>query len=162
MPMLRAALPGGHEQETPTLADWAAFGDGPAPGERAPEVTFATASGVYARMGDVLRGTKHVLLMFDGAASTAEGYDTLSKIAARVLERFGDVVVPHVVVPTAEKPAALSFTGSVIFDADGAAHKRYGARSECLYLVRPDGYVAYREQPARLAPLEKYLETLFR
>ncbi len=45
----------------------------------------------------------------------------------------------------------------MIHDPHGAAHRRYGAGSECLFLVRPDGYVGYRSQPALLDPLMEYL-----
>jgi len=49
----------------------------------------------------------------------------------------------------------------VLLDADGPVHERYGARSECLYLVRPDGYVGYRCQPADPDQLIAYLERIF-
>jgi hypothetical protein len=147
--------------EAPGLADWAAFGDGPAPGERAPEGYFAEESSAPSRMGEVFRGTKHTLLLFDGAAATEAGYANLTNIASRTRDRYGDVIDAHVLVPYASKPAALAWTGSTLFDADGSIHKRYGARSECLYLVRPDGYVAYRSQPADGAKLDAYLATIF-
>jgi len=71
------------------------------------------------------------------------------------------VIETHVLVPFKDKPAALAWTGSTLFDADGGVHRRYGARSECLYLIRPDGYVAYRCQPAEGAKLDGYLESIF-
>ena len=49
----------------------------------------------------------------------------------------------------------------MVLDATGAVHERYGARSECLYLVRPDGYVGYRSQPADGDKLLAYLERIF-
>ena len=39
-------------------------------------------------------------------------------------------------------------------------HRRYGAGSECLYLVRPDGYVGFRSQPAEWKPLEEHIASL--
>ena len=38
---------------------------------------------------------------------------------------------------------------------------RYGAASECLYLIRPDGYIAFRSYPADAASLNDYLKKLF-
>jgi hypothetical protein len=35
-------------------------------------------------------------------------------------------------------------------------HRRYGATSTTLYLVRPDGYVAFRSQPAVMLDLHNY------
>jgi hypothetical protein len=49
-------------------------------------------------------------------------------------------------VPREDPPPALGEAISVIHDPDGAAHRRYGAGSECLFLVRPDGYIGYRSQ----------------
>lgn len=33
-------------------------------------------------------------------------------------------------------------------DPDGSAHRRYGAERASAFVVRPDGYVAYRSHPA--------------
>jgi hypothetical protein len=49
-----------------------------------------------------------------------------------------------------------------VLDGNGALHRRYGARSECVYLVRTDGYVGYRGQPADEERLFAYLATIFR
>ena len=148
--------------EAPALADWAAFGDGSAPGDRAPEVVFGEGAAGWSRMGDVLRGPKHALLLFDGAAATAEGYRNLAAIAGHIEKSYGDVIAVHVIVPSAEKPEALAWSGSMVLDADDAVHRRYGARSECLYLIRPDGYLAYRCQPASDEKLGAYLQAIYK
>jgi 2-polyprenyl-6-methoxyphenol hydroxylase-like FAD-dependent oxidoreductase len=152
------------ESEAPSVADWAAFGDGPAPGDRAADVELGEATDGDARrprLLDVLRGTRHTLLLFDGAAATAAGYENLAQIASDVQQRYGERVAVQVVVPHPKKPDALKWDGGVLCDPEGALHKRYGARSECLYLVRPDGYVAYRTQPADGAKLQAYLGSIF-
>jgi 2-polyprenyl-6-methoxyphenol hydroxylase-like FAD-dependent oxidoreductase len=141
--------------EEPTLLGWSAFGDGPTPGERAPYAPCGTAHTL-----ELVRGAKHVLFLFDGAAATEAGYRNLDAIAAQVRARWGDIVTPHIVVPHAARPAALTFD-SVLLDPDGSFHRRFGARSECLYLVRPDGYVGYRCQPADGERLERYLAAHF-
>jgi 2-polyprenyl-6-methoxyphenol hydroxylase-like FAD-dependent oxidoreductase len=167
----QAAILGSSATEAPNLADWAVFGDGPAPGDRAPDAELTPASPLTigdtptrpgrALLFDVLRGTRHTLLLFDGAAPTEEGYRNLAQIGQRVRERYGDVIAVHVVVPYAAPPAALVWDGSVICDSESEVHRRYGARSECLYLIRPDGYVAYRCQPADGERLAAYLGTIF-
>ena len=40
-------------------------------------------------------------------------------------------------------------------------HHRFGAPAECIYLVRPDGYVGFRSRPVDLANLQDYLGHIF-
>jgi 2-polyprenyl-6-methoxyphenol hydroxylase-like FAD-dependent oxidoreductase len=147
--------------EAPALRDWLAFGDGPAPGGRVPDMHFALPGGGEQRLHALLRGGRHTLLLFDGAAPTESGYQNLTRIAQAVVERFGEGFQVHVIVPAAERPASLQWGGSVILDVEGALHRAFSARSECLYLVRPDGYVAFRSQPASEDALRGYLELHF-
>jgi 2-polyprenyl-6-methoxyphenol hydroxylase-like FAD-dependent oxidoreductase len=144
-------------KEIPTMGDWLDFGAAPRPGDRAPDVELPERR----RLFELLRGPHHTLLLFDGAAETPEGYKNLAGIARRVEARAKGHVKTHVVVPRAERPKALDWDGSVVLDVAGAFHNRYGAASECLYLVRPDGYVGYRGQPADEENLLRYLDRIF-
>ena len=63
-----------------------------------------------------------------------------------------------VVVADSMIPEALAWDGVTILDPEGDLEYRYGARAECLYLVRPDLYLGYRSQPAALEPLLAYLD----
>jgi hypothetical protein len=148
-------------QENPSLRDWVDFGNGPAPGDRAPDVRIAPEEEGSPRLHALFFHLGHTLLLFDGAAHTEEGYRNLASIADRVKERYGDLVRPHLVVPLPARPGALTWDGPVLLDPAGAVHQRYGARSECLYLVRPDGHVAYRAQPANGDRLMAYLDRIF-
>jgi 2-polyprenyl-6-methoxyphenol hydroxylase-like FAD-dependent oxidoreductase len=147
--------------EQPNLVDWAAFGEAPGPGERAIDAPFG-GSPESGHLFDLFRSPRHVALLFDGATGSAEGYAYLERIGTRVRERLGAFIDVHLVVPHATKPAELRWDGPIVLDARGAVHQRYGARSECLYLIRPDGYVAYRSQPADEARLFEFLATIFR
>ena len=144
-PSVLASRVGG-EGEAPTLRDWAAFGDGPAPGERVFPLPF-------------LRGPRHTALLFDGLPTDA-GYANLAEVGRAITSRTSEIDV-IIVMPRGDRPAALDCDGVVVFDADGSLHKRFGARSECLYLIRPDGYVAYRTQPADGPQLLAYVDRVF-
>jgi hypothetical protein len=50
----------------------------------------------------------------------------------------------------------------VVLDSHKALHHRYGACAECLYLIRPDGYIGYRCQPADGDKLNAYLSALLK
>lgn len=146
---------GERRDERPRLSDWMQFADGPGPGRRVPDLELADGT-----LHDLLQGTAHVLFLFDGSAATAAGYANLDGIAERVQRRYGELVRVHVVVPLAERPAELR-APDVLLDPDGALHACFGCGSEALYLVRPDGYVGFRSQPADEDALSRYLATIF-
>lgn len=50
---------------------------------------------------------------------------------------------------------------SLLYDDEGELHRRYGAHSHCLYLIRPDGYIAYRSQLAKLELFLEYCDRIF-
>ncbi len=140
--------------ERATVGEHFAFGNAPHPGERAPDVRFGDT-----RLFDVLRGTKHSLLLFDGRATTAHGYARIAAIARRAAS-YTDVMSVHTIVPRAERPSELADL-SVLHDPESELHARYGAGAECMYLIRPDGYVGYRSQPADEEGLFAHLAMLF-
>lgn len=160
-PLWRAHALSSPHSELPSLAAWTAFGTGPEPGDRAPDVTFAESQEGPNRLFSLLRSTRHTLLLFDGEASTEDGYRRLHELGRRVRARCGDAVHSYLIIPLASLPPAAAGDVPVVIDAAKALHTRYGARAECLYLVRPDGYVAYRSQPADGDQLLSYLDTIF-
>ncbi len=146
--------------EVPSLSEWLDFGSAPHAGDRAPDASLSLSPG-GPRAFDFLRETKHVLFLFDGAAETAEGYANMASLASRVRAKYDAHVAVRFVIPRVELPAAIAAEKGVVLDPEGAFHRRYGAGGECLYLVRPDGYIAYRSQPADTEKLFAYLARLF-
>lgn len=71
------------------------------------------------------------------------------------------MVKPYIVISADEVPEELDRDGSVLLDGSGALHELYGAGAESLYLIRPDGYVGLRGQPAAASPLLEYLDSIF-
>ena len=114
-----------------------------------------------SRLHRTLVGSSHTLLLFDGAAATPEGYRNLAGIARAVAAQVGDRVTSHIVVPGAAIPDALDFDGPVLQDVAGLLHEAYCASTECLYLIRPDGDVGFRSQPATLEALQEHLTLIF-
>jgi 2-polyprenyl-6-methoxyphenol hydroxylase-like FAD-dependent oxidoreductase len=145
--------------ERPSLAHWAEFGGAPDAGHRAPDRRFG-GPGDARRFFSLLGGTRHLLLLFDGAKATPEGYKNLAGLAERVRARHGRVVEPLIVVPASERPAVLGGSHPVLLDPGGDLHCGFGARAECAYVVRPDGYIGYRAQPADAEAILAYLDRL--
>lgn len=92
-----------------------------------------------------LGGPKHCLLVFAGRSDEAFA----SAQAAR--RKAGDWIDVHLV-------SAKDHPGdeSLILDPGGALAQYYGMQDGGLYLIRPDGYIAYRTR--RLDGLDAYLD----
>ena len=56
-------------------------------------------------------------------------------------------MVSHLLIPDDVNQTDIAWRDSVLLDHREEAHIRYGAKGECLYLFRPDGYVGYRSLP---------------
>jgi hypothetical protein len=147
--------------EAAGIVDHLRFRRGPRAGDRAPDASGIDGhTGVPTRLFDLFRGTHSTLLLFDGPAATGAGYERLAATASQVRAALGDDVHVHVVVPADRRPPELDDVG-VLLDPDRDAHRRYAAAAESLYLVRPDGYVAFRSQPATARPVLDHLSAVF-
>ncbi|SET40688.1 FAD-dependent monooxygenase [Geodermatophilus poikilotrophus] len=147
----------GHDDERADAVDRLRFARGVRAGDRAPDgVLEDAATGRSTRLSDAFRGPHATLLLFDGEARTDDGYASLATIADGVERLSGADVRPWVVVWGRRLPAEL-VGRRVLLDPEGGTHRRYGATAEALYLVRPDGYVGLRAQPASEEVLLRYL-----
>jgi 2-polyprenyl-6-methoxyphenol hydroxylase-like FAD-dependent oxidoreductase len=160
--LVHAKVPGHAREELPEFSEWFNFESGPRPGDRAPDANLLDeASTSPVRLFELLRGQKHHLLLFAGARSTASGVKTLIENANFVLDKYGRWLKVHFISPQADEFKGASGAASTWSDSELSAHHRYGAASECLYLIRPDGYVGYRSQPADQPQLSRYLSKIF-
>lgn len=154
--VLRADVGPSGVTERPTVADWVELSSAPSAGRRALDRDF----GDGVRVHDLLDG-RHVVLLFDGAAATDEGYARLGGLARAVEARHGGRLRAFVVVPRTERPATLDPGASVLLDRQGLVHCGFGARAECAYVLRPDGVIGYRAQPISDERLLGYLDSVF-
>ncbi|MFO0741827.1 MAG: FAD-dependent monooxygenase [Labilithrix sp.] len=162
-PLLAARIGETADGETPTVGTRLAFQSGPVPGSRAPDGHVRkSGSDERIRLSSLWGGCKFTLLLFDGQSSSADGYDDLQQIATATRKKWGDRVAIYVVTPRSDRPSALSEDIIVLHDDGLELEERYGARTECLYLIRPDLYVGFRSQPADGRELAAYLDTLLR
>ena len=104
----------------------------PHAGDRAPDVEL----GPSRWLAELLHGPQHTLLLF--AASSTALLERFATMRDEIAARYGSLVSPVIVRLDPAHPAI----GEV--DRRGAAHARYGAEQGAIYLVRPDGYIAFR------------------
>jgi hypothetical protein len=150
-----------HQDGGPGLSGFLDFGAAPRPGDRAPDVPLDPPGGLGpTRFFEVLRGTRHTLLAFTGASPSPDDLARLAAVGRRI-HAYARRIHPALIVHGDTPPPGLTWDGTTVLDSSGALHARYGAEHECLYLVRPDGYIAYRSQPADADRLAAYLDRLF-
>jgi hypothetical protein len=112
---------------------WSGDLDGPAPGDRAPDVDFESGGTLFDR----LRHPYYTLLAMPGD-------EALESVLRPLERRFGPVLAAE----TLPRSAALS--------------RRYGASDGRLYLIRPDGYVGFKARAADASALETHLAGVLR
>ncbi len=156
--LVRSLWPAGHG---PGLGAYLDFGAAPHPGDRVPDVPLHPPSGGGpGRLFEVLYGTRHKLLVFEGASRPEDFRGRIEAVASLVRDRFADLIDPFFVIHSDAPTEALPAGFTPLSDSPGLLHRRFGAGSDCLYLIRPDGYVGYRAQPADPDKLAAYLRRL--
>ena len=140
---------------------WHDFGAGPPAGHRAVDAPLMLHPGREpVRLFQRLRGTAHHVVLFAGAHATAETHRRLQALAAATVRAHPGRIETHLIVAH-ELPGDLAGNGDILLDPQGELHHRYGARSACLYVVRPDGYIGFRSQPPDAKALSAYLTRIF-
>lgn len=112
---------------------------GPSAGDRAPDAAGLRRHGVgySVRLFDILRGTDHVLLAH-GAGGDEIDFSRLAQDLAGF--RLPLRIVRIAASDVADQPGVATYR-----DAEGSFAKAFGA-PEGAFLIRPDGYVAWRGQ----------------
>jgi 2-polyprenyl-6-methoxyphenol hydroxylase-like FAD-dependent oxidoreductase len=153
-------LPGPRGAHASVLG-WHDFGAGPRAGDRAADARLMLYPGRESvRFFQRLRGTTHHLVLFAGALATEETHRRLQALAEATMHSYPDRIEPRLIVPH-ELPEDLVGKGEILLDPRGELHHRYGARSACLYVVRPDGYIGFRSQPPDPEALKSYFTQIF-
>jgi hypothetical protein len=138
------------------------LGHSPRAGDRAPDAPVRlVASGEPTTLFAQFRTPRFTLLLFHDPGHAAAGLQQLAEVGREVQRRFPEDMQTRLVA-SAKHPSELGRGMSeALLDAEGQARKIYGARGESLYLIRPDGYIGFRCQPAAEAPLLRYVEKIF-
>jgi 2-polyprenyl-6-methoxyphenol hydroxylase-like FAD-dependent oxidoreductase len=137
-----------------------AFRRGPGAGHRAPDGPLLLAGdGRQISLFSRLRGTPHHLLLFGERSSSADGWDTSDSELLDLLAEYEGLLEPHLIL--AREPALVGGEVPVYVDESGLVYGRYGLKGAGLYLIRPDGYVAFRAPGTGLRTIRAYLQRTF-
>jgi 2-polyprenyl-6-methoxyphenol hydroxylase-like FAD-dependent oxidoreductase len=138
--------------------DWPRHAGGLAAGDRIPDARLTVAAtGQATTLFALTHDNRHALLML-GGSSNAEGMTYFGKIAKETQQAFPGVFNPNLFLKAGEERASDAATGVPVWvDVDGKLHEKLAASAPTLVVVRPDGYIGYRCQPADGAALLNYL-----
>jgi hypothetical protein len=132
---------------------------GPHAGAQAREAGPLRLNSAPTTLFELLRGGRHLLLLFAGSETGGGAREELRGMAREVERLHGDLITAHVVVPGAGGEDGEA--EGELHDLEQALQRRFGAERECLYLIRPDGYIGFRSAPIHLVALRNYLDSLF-
>lgn len=136
--------------------------NGPRAGDRAPGAdSLVLIDGTRTRLFDLLRSTKHVLLLFPEGGSNPESWHRLEALAESLGAEYGDHIKTYFVAHADRALKESNLHATVLLDLALVLQRRYGAATECLYLIRPDGYIGFRSFPVDPARLRDYLAQIF-
>lgn len=131
-------------------------------GERVKDYALTSLDGkTSARLYGLLGDTRHNLLLFTGALPEDMEFDELRKIHNTIGSEYKDLIDVHLIAGTDDLPADFIKMNSVWRDKDLLMHRDFGAAKSSLYLIRPDCYIGFRNEPASLSDLLEYLPTIF-
>ncbi len=140
--------------------DWPMLGGGLPAGDRLPDSPLTSAvTGQPTSLFTVTKGTQHDLLLFP-AANDATAIATLTQLAEDVQQAFPIIFATHVIFKPTDKPTApVGGNSQVWIDVDELLDKKLSITHPTVIVVRPDGYIGYRGQPAESAKVMNYLRS---
>jgi 2-polyprenyl-6-methoxyphenol hydroxylase-like FAD-dependent oxidoreductase len=140
--------------------DWSGHKGEIAAGDRLPDAPLTSVEdGSATTLFKATHGTRHNLLLLPGAGD-AQAIPQLGKVADETRRRFPDIFAVHLILPAGDKAATATgpADASVWTDSTGRLYQQLGVTGQSLFVVRPDGYIGYRAQPADGQKLAKYLD----
>jgi 3-(3-hydroxy-phenyl)propionate hydroxylase len=136
--------------------------EGPRAGDRILDANVVKLPGKECvPLRDVLRGTYWNLLLFSGSHPQQPGLGQLVQLGAELKARFPASLRSYLICggfPVVAQNALSALP--TLLDPMNQLHDQYGVTDPCLYLIRPDMYVAFRGRIDHQTDLAHYLNKL--
>ncbi len=127
---------------------------GPHAGMLAPNASPIVFNGERKNLVSLLAGINHRLLLMGGDLPS-QATKRLVDVCRVTQQTHGHWLDVSVVTPDDRQAIELPAGVTRIGDPDAALRERFAANKPCLYLIRPDGHIAYRSR--RIDSLGEYL-----
>lgn len=131
-------------RKSPAVSQGESVRKGPHAGERAPYGFFESGPDSGKSIFEKLWGTDHHLLLFGGKEPDSARLEASRDEIEGMLDRYEFPVNFHQIPAGNEQ-----------------LQNRYGVRKPSVFLIRPDGHVAYRGEASDVVGLKMYLDRLF-
>ncbi len=127
-------------------------------GDRAPDIVLKTMENQPIHLFDLLVAPRFATLIFtNGDPGALEQAKTITeKLNTIYKDNFTSIIIST----TTPKTIITSDHITQVLDETQAGHDRYAANEPCLYLIRPDGYIGYRNKPLNMQQYLTYLNRL--
>lgn len=110
------------------------------------------------RLYELMRRSGHTVVLLQGERTAAPAAGEAADLARALDARFGDEVRPLAVrVRDDWRPGDVA--APLVHDDNGEMHRAYDAEGPSVYLIRPDGYLAFRADWTDRHVLLDFLET---
>jgi len=117
-------------------------------GDRICDAPLTSAEdGQRTTLFSAIRGPGHRLLLLSGEYDPKSVAD-LVRIAEEAAQAFGDAIAAHLILNLPALPVDPELKMPVWLDQEGKLHQKLHATEPTLLLIRPDGYIGLRSQPA--------------
>ncbi len=130
------------------------------PGDHAPRAPhLQTVPGARrVRLHDLMRHTGHTAVLLQGERTPSPPAAEAAGLARALRARFGDEIHP-LAVRLRDDWTPEDLAVPLVHDRAGEMHRAYDAEPASVYLIRPDGYLAFRADWADRLVLLEFLET---
>ena len=132
----------------------------PLPGDHAPPAPHleTVPEGRPVRLYELIRHPGHTVVLLQGERTPSPPAGEVADLARALNARFGDEVRPLAVrVRDDWRPGDVG--APLVHDDNGEMHRAYDAERPSVYLIRPDGYLAFRADWTDRHVVLEFLET---
>jgi 2-polyprenyl-6-methoxyphenol hydroxylase-like FAD-dependent oxidoreductase len=116
-------------------------------------------TGHQTNLFSAIHSNRHTLLLIPGSTDAKE-LSQLTHLATQASEIFPDALSTHIILtPDTTPDTTPNLDFPAWLDTDNTLHHKFNAIHPTLLLIRPDGYIAYRNQPAAISHLLSFMDT---